>query len=417
MHIVSMFVAGYLVSATAPAEPPDLSGAMSYPCALTYESGMVLHSNSCETVESALCCSYSDWVEGEGCPTSCVCEWTEEREVDVVEEFPALIRGVPVLYQFDTQPGDSVEKPIGCGAVAVAQLMLWYHQLGWTDLAEDYKVAGAINWQSLTENLASNDYLSTWIRRNASPTYVLDMQSGIEAWIDDRGYAANVTHYRVKESGGDVGPAAAFGIIKQSILQGRPVVIGYDTSPTLGGGIGGGGDDFGWINHYGLVVGVNDTDGKTRVLINAGLGTDRGDAGVNSYDWQIGDGSVHLWLVEMTASEKDPAAVDCPMTDWATQYTPIGDVIIWTDGTVDPEEIGVTFEDSSYDSYPLVTRFIAGDTCDLVGGDEVTSELRDVTIREEADCTPRYDVYQTTYDGEGDLEPGDWGGIGDELNP
>ncbi|MFT7625927.1 MAG: hypothetical protein ACI9WU_005119 [Myxococcota bacterium] len=406
---------------------PQAYTALNGPCTLSYVNGLTYSVSSCSLDASELCCSYQEWLAGaESCPSSCTCTGEEEVDVEVVDSVdPFLLRGVPVLFQHDVKPEKTANYPVGCGAVSVASVLLYYQGLGWTDLAADYEDAfGDFEWQDMTFDLADT-YLKTWFFPNGSPTRPWKMEAGIEDYIADQGYSANVTEYQVRDtaSGSDISTDSAAGIIKQSLLDGRPVIMGFDVSDE-GGGIGGSGDNVYFIDHMAVIVGIDDTVSPVKLYVNMGWayqtdssptpapGTPLED-GISEWDLTIGDGQIYLWLIQMTAGEKNVGAEDCPTTRATSLYTPNA-------------SIGASFEDSSFDAWPLVNRLVAGDTCDVIGGEttHMESEMRDWT--EEADCDGHYWLYDLTSKGEnpfeiytpGGSDGGDAGGDdGGELDP
>jgi hypothetical protein len=380
-----------------------------FPCTKTYVNGRVTKSMSCTD-----CCGLDDYADDSGsCISSCYCEFEEEQEgtrtvVDNV--YPYLVRGVPVLFQYDAKPAKTKKYPIGCGPVAVSSLFLWYHSLGWTNLADDYEnSSGEIAWDEMVEDMA--DYLDTWVRKNASPTFTKKMQSGIEDYLDDSSYSADVSHYEVTDDEDETDEA--FERIKSSILQGRPVVLGYDTDEDEGGGIGGGGDDLGFIDHYGLITGYDDSVSPPQIYVNTGWGAgSSGNTSGSSYDWVIGSGQVHLWFVQLTAGEKDVGSEVCATENWDSIYDPLSIPDLKDGGT---DYIGVMYKSSTYDSYPMVNRLISGAECGVIGGEETHEESYTYTEEwvEELSCQRKYSTYDDVIDGSWEPETKDVGGIGD----
>jgi len=373
-----------------------------------------------------VCCSIDDYEDdANGCVASCECSYSEEREGtrDVVDaEYPVRIRGVPILTQFDakTRRGN---QPIGCGPIAVSQLALYYGAWGWTDLIDTYKgSSGQAKWKDLAYDAA--DALDTWVRNNASPTFMRKMKPGIEDLFSDLGYSTNVTYETVKSKGTQ--EADSFEHIKSSILQGRPVILGFDVNEEAGNGIGGGGDNVGFIDHYGLIVGYDDTGSTPRIEINMGFGYiilgefDGGQSineGASSYEWEIGSGKVHLWFVEMDASEKTTLSngkvdEECALPSPKDIYSP--DFITDEDGV--EWDVGATY---ALDSTPVMRELMQGSDCDLLGG-EVTHE-EDYTYTaywsDEFSCHFRYGIFDEMLAGEWDPETPEEPGIIDRIDP
>ena len=412
-HLVALSLTTTALAASAPAGSAGIAGetgalsggvsSISRPCTITYQNGSRQSVLSCSTNAGELCCGYDEWESGANCKTSCSCQRTGEREVTVVDEsYPTLLRGVPVLFQYDTKPTRSAYAPVGCGAVAVAELMLWYHGLGWTDLAGDSEVSGLIDWEALAGDLSSGAYLSTWIRNNASPTFTSQVQRGIEDFVNDRGYDVEVAHYEVKDeaSGDAISAVSAMGHIVNAVSNGRPVVIGYDVDYDAGGGIGGGGDDLGFIDHYGLVVGFDESTDPPQIIINVGWGAtgSSGHGYTETYDFVIGSGKIHLWTVRLEAAEKDLGSGVCPADSWDGLYDPLSEVLQTSTDTY-TAYVGVTFASSGYDDYPVAQRFMAGERCDAIGGEVSHVETETYSYTESASCSTLYAAYQSMKDG------------------
>ena len=114
---------------STPTSAESVMDVFELPCTKTYVDGRTRGVASCGG-ESAqeVCCdidSYKD--DASSCVLSCSCTYSEHREGtrEVVEaEYPVLIRGVPILSQFDAR-SRSGYQPIGCGPIAVTQLALY----------------------------------------------------------------------------------------------------------------------------------------------------------------------------------------------------------------------------------------------------------------------------------------------------
>ena len=421
-------------SLSATASPSTLStnpdaavSAFQLPCTKTYVDGRRVQVASCggdSTQE--VCCDLEDYKDkASRCVLSCDCTYSEHREgtKEVVEaEYPVMIRGVPILDQFDARSRNGYQ-PIGCGPIAVTQLALYYDAWGWTDVTCSYLNSnGKAKWKKMARDAA--DTLGTWVRNNASPTFINRMKPGIEDIFADFGYSAHVDHDEVRSRGSE--EADAYEKIKTSILQGRPVVLGFDVNADPGGGIGGGGDNFGYIDHYGLIVGFDDTGSTPRIDVNMGWadfdGTFDGgttiDAGIVSYEWEVGKGKVHLWFVQLDASEKtllSDGSVDehCTTPDPHLYMTPSS--VVGSNGRT--YYIGSTYEDDT--STPVMRDLIQGSDCQLLGGEVTRLEDYDyiATWTDKLSCARRYDIYDDVLSGEWDPETPDEPGTLDQLGP
>ena len=374
----------------------------SFNCTKTFTDGRSIKTRTCGgESEAEICCGLDQYeTNADSCVLSCECLYSEERRGSnkvVDAQYSNMIRGVPVFDQFDAE-GWWTFQPIGCGPIAVTQLALWYHGWGFTGLGNPYKNSrGEIRWKDLAYDAA--DSLDTWIRINASPTLPGKMLRGMTDLFADLGYDASVNHVEVSDAGSE--EASSFAQIRTNILQGRPVVIGFDIDAEEGGGIGGGGDDVGFIDHYGLIVGYDDRDGVEEIHINMGWGGDYGDEGTKTYEWKVGTGKVHLWFVQMKAREKtmgtDGRPVEeCPSDDPYGMFAP--NSIIDSNG--DRSYIGATFEENRS---PVQRELLRETSCELLGGDVTHLEYYDYTYEwsDDYSCHERYSRYD-------DVASGDW---------
>ncbi len=370
-------------------------GGWDLPCTKTYVDGRIIQSSSCGD-----CCDFDEYeADSGGCLYTCSCDYSEERTRTVVDDtYEYRVRGVPVLFQFDAKPWKADFYPIGCAAVAATELMLWYYGRGWVDLAMGYENgSGEVDWETMVGEMAG--YVDTMFFKDAGAVFPLDFQPGVEDFIADSGYTANVTHYDFEEDEAD----ERFVHIKSSILDGRPVILGFDSDLERGGLGSAMGDDCGWIDHYALIVGFDDTVDPPLIYVNQGWGTQSdGTVQDTEYEWVIGDGNVHLWFVQFTASEKSTTDEVCPADEWSTLFDQL---------EIDGEFIGATEIDTSYGSYPVYSRLISGSTCDVIGGDVTHEEEYTYEWTETESCANRYNLYDDAIDGslpgDDDLPGGD----------
>lgn len=381
---------------TPPTKPGALAGSgqsfeqetLDMACLIETTGGMSYLAGTCGPVytewptEGTTCCDLGEYDADIGdCVLSCTCEYLDEDVEPIIDaEYEYLLRGVPVLFQFDRKLGNQAANPIGCGPVAVTSLMLWYHSLGWVDLAAPYEnVSGKIDWETMTGDVAA--YLNTLFFKNNGATRPVDMLPGMTDFLAASGYTANVTHYDFGEANAD----SRFEHVKSSILQGRPVILGYD-SDLADGGLGSAwNDDWGYIDHYGVIVGFDDTTDPPRIFVNKGHGASSDGTREDSvYDWVIGNGNVHLWFVELLSAEKSFGDERCPGDDLDAFFDRL---------EIDGEYVGATELDTPYAGYPVQTSFIAGESCDLIGG--IVSHDEEVVVErtEVVECSDLYSFY------------------------
>ena len=375
------------------AEPASMIAARGS-CRKTLVNSSIIPVTSCDSATmDNLCCSEDEYADdSESCVLSCLCTVTEEETATrtvVDAEHEVLIRGVPIFEQFDIRDRDG-NQPVGCGPIAIVELLTWYSAWGFSELTAEYENnAGVIDWEAMAIDAA--DAANTIILTDGSPTLPGQMENGLESMIARAGYSVSMHRDIVTDSASETN--AAFEKIKSNIQQGRPIIIGYDTDADAGGGIGGGGDDWGFIDHYCIIVGYDDTGDTPQIYVNTGWGNhggiDTSYNGLGLYDWVIGDGRVHLYFVEMTAGEKtmdDDAVVEyCPLDDFASIYD---------------SENSVTITGLDASSLPVMSTLMSDTDCAVVGGTESHEETYTYsdTRQEGIDCAPRYSVYEKPLD-------------------
>lgn len=296
------------------------------------------------------------------------------------------IRGIPALAQHEFYH-DRKDKDVvsGCGPVAAAELLMWYHARGWNGLLDDYigssgDVVGKIKWQELTQDLGIN-YLDTkygsewewnglfqgWEETGKwGMTYPSKITEGIETFVEYRGYDVNVD-YRTCKSGEE---STVYERIKHLVNAGRPILIGFDISSEngapVGGGIGGGGDNAGFIDHYGLITGYREDANSQRISVNVGWGSgsknSRGDETNLFYDFTIGKGKIHLWYVKLYADEKSHNSDDiwCPADELLEMVV---------EGQSVSSTIGSTAQESKYDDFEILNPIIGGSSCAVISAE------------------------------------------------
>lgn len=363
-----------------------------FPCTQTFANGAEVQVTTCDGLaESEFCCDASAFADdADVCAVSCLCTFEESRsqtQTSTIAEHEVLLRGVPMFSQFKTQP-DTDTHPIGCGPIAIVELLTWYGAWGWTELVSPYiDRHERINWVDMAWDAA--DAADTYFFKKASPTLPRNMKPAIEQLVDAAGYRVHVDHRKVWDNEDEL--AENFERIKTSIQQGRPVIIGFDIDETPGGGIGGGGDNLGFIDHYGVIVGYDIRDGIPGIYVNQGAGRSVFDGsdytGLEYFEWDIGSGRVHLYFVALDASEKTRinGAIDeeCPIDIYQERYA------------TDTEGVSFGVTGGGADELPLISTLIAETDCSVVGGTETETITRDYTITrtEGLDCSARYAVY------------------------
>jgi len=272
-------------------------GGTSLPSTETWVDGTVFSLATCD-FDAGVCCSYNDYLDdADSCVAACSCEESEwATSWELTDENGTYIRGVPVLSQHDvTRTILGVDRTFlsGCGAVALAELFLWYDAQGFSALADPYRHGpdGIVDWQEMTE-----DYMDALDTRNfganlnedwdAGSVAVRKIASGIEEVAADAGYTVDVEEQKLKSGDED----DAFSDIANSIRKGRPIYLAFDSDNALDEGALGGGeffdgmeDEFGSIDHFGLITGFDDTEEGQEIFVNMGWG----DGSNEHFPWKI----------------------------------------------------------------------------------------------------------------------------------
>ena len=295
------------------------------------------------------------------------------------------VRGVPALKQHSFYHDGKGETVIsGCGAVAMAGVLMWYYARGWTDLLDDYVLrrgsdAGKLNWQNLTQDLGRHHldtvYGSDWEwdgygwseAGDYGMTYPKKILPGVKSFVEDRGYSIDIEHHELKSGDED----GAYERIKHVLKSGRPIILGFDYSTEesgelKGGGIGGGGDNWSFIDHYALITGFREDDSSKRIYVTMGQGSrgnysasdDYSDESSQYFEFEIGSGQIHLWYVKLSAGEKSMSSEDiwCPADEFEAKLT-------------DTDNIGYSNQDSKFDDFAIQSSIISGTDCAVIEAD------------------------------------------------
>jgi hypothetical protein len=189
----------------------------------------------------------------------------------------ALISGVPRYYQADMRVGGSCWFPSGCGPVAGASICAWWDRRGFPNLIDDGERESDGLPQQAIEDLGAAQYMNR--DTSCAKSWVLpgNFQEGLEDYMNDHlGTRADVARfevfrYRITDSGYEIPDTGhtgtydeLFEIVREEIWNGRPMVYLFRWDGDQNDD-----DTFKVADHYGVVVGYDQTDGSRRLIIQA----------------------------------------------------------------------------------------------------------------------------------------------------
>ncbi len=189
----------------------------------------------------------------------------------------ALISGVPRYYQADMRVGGSCWFPSGCGPVAGASICAWWDKRGFPNLIDDTERESDGLPQGAIVDLGAAHYMNRDTSCAASWVLPATFQTGLEAYMNDHlGPRAEVARfevfrYRITDSGYEIPDSGhtgsydeLFEIVRNEIWNGRPMVYLFRHDGKQNHD-----DTFKPTDHYGVVVGYDQTDGARRLVIQA----------------------------------------------------------------------------------------------------------------------------------------------------
>jgi hypothetical protein len=333
-------------------------------CTERYQDGSEQVVSDCGAMD---CCELDDgeFPAGQNCLLDCTCD-CEAQEWETIH-YDHLLRGVPNLFQQDVtvpwSPVCSGTVAVGCGAIAAAELAVWYDMLGHDELLDHHHdTNGLFLWQDLSEELR-NDYLDSHCIGRATWTTQADLAAGIFDYFWDQGVATSVVHDVVEIAD----EASAWVTIENEIAANRPLILGLNA--TAGAALG-----QGLINHYAVIVGHSTTVGTDEIHLNMGWGFGSSEI----MEWDL-VGQVHLYSVEIA---------DAPTgNEECTADTPLDDLF-----AEDPWSLDWSASSWTYDDYPVVEHLTgtAAPDCDRIGG--ITEGWFDANWTEASHCLTPHDV-------------------------
>ncbi len=217
-----------------------------------------------------------------GQSTTATGDTTESPVLDDVYNV-AIISGVPRYYQkevscstYDQITCVTLEEtvPTGCGPVAGATILAWWDRIGYDDLVDENDVDEDGMPENLIVQLGQKDYMHVYGSNFGTAVLPKNFVKGLQAYIEEKGYFAEIHRYRIKEAGTfeeldedknvvrTLSVDEMFEILKDEIRHGRPLVYALrHDGATRGDGT------FKFINHYVTVVGYDNTDGDYNLIV------------------------------------------------------------------------------------------------------------------------------------------------------
>jgi hypothetical protein len=306
-------------------------------------------------------CGQKMWLSGglgsrdfEGC--ECTCYEGEEIVVKTLprdDEDGYFVRGVPDFWQYDwgcTFNGSP--NAVGCGPVAMAEVLYWYASRGYPELVKDHLVSQVLLpehyelyqaqlaqdgltepdlvhvWKTLVNGLRS-DYLRGTGGVCGNGQYGTSEEGfmTIEDYARDHGVAMSVEAFKIKRSTSGYG----LGLIKDELEAGRPLVMRFNWKGAKTAVFRSGGEDIfsgplsnsgKYNDHYAVVTGYRQTpEGRDVIYLNMGAGK------LNNIVEKIGSSEVDTGSVEygFNGSTRLPVIeAGNPGTDTPVEWNPTG---------------------------------------------------------------------------------------------
>lgn len=265
----------------------------------------------------------------------------EER----TDEDGLFVRGVPDFWQFPYGCTGWNSRPnlVGCGNIAMAELIYWYASMGYPELVEDSHVENTVSssvldmmkdifddnsrpWPSVFHSWTHlvREIRDDYVNGICVPAYGRDrglyavdqpgFMNGLEDFASDRGVDLNVNVHLIDRNNADDG----LEIIKEELAAGRPVAIRFNSGRAnnsfgidsetgemfFSGFLSNGTPVFGTNDHYSIITGYRKTaSGRDLIYMNLGLGDLPSNVfpeGTDSaHEWNVAGRWVRLYTIEM----------------------------------------------------------------------------------------------------------------------
>jgi hypothetical protein len=306
----------------------------------------------------------------------CECDCTAlEQTTEFEPHEDVMLTGIPELWQFDSRC-DAITGivPVGCGPVAGAMLLYHWAQLGYENLVEDFLISGSDpavevqDWQALVQDLR-DDYLDGGfcVPFTGYATEMGKMASGLEDFIEDAGYDADVDHFKVCEScpanaADELTSNEGLSMIKTELKAGRPLIMGFNSSRAMRsetqvtnddgetdwfytGELSNGMPIGGTIDHYAVITGYFRLDGRDVISVNTGWGWPD-----LNFEWNPAGKWLHLYAVDIDGALNGDDW--CSIDRGVTAFSPTSNVYM-------------SHAYNAYDSEDNDLNVLAGDSCGI----------------------------------------------------
>lgn len=227
----------------------------------------------------------------------------------------AVISGVPRYYQEDmTIPGacEGDAFPTGCGPVAGASILGWWERRGVEGLMYGSPDSNGLPQDMIIE-LGRGQYMDRITGCGQTAVLPDRFKMGLDEWFDDYSpIEFTVTKYRITNQ---TDTNNIWDVVKDEIDQGRPLVYlyrsdGYKTA-----------DGFKFADHYAVVVGYDETDGRRVLILQSNWGSGDYSSGyMNTYKSDETYGNNRF--VEIGHFARPAAAIDYNLYTIVPESTP-----------------------------------------------------------------------------------------------
>jgi hypothetical protein len=389
-------------------------------CVEHYQNGVQAYVSSCDALECPDVSLLIDCREdpgGPGCDdylSSCECDCTALEatvEFDHGSSDDVFLTGVPDLWQFDFMCGQgNAANAVGCGPVVGAELFYYWAQQGYSNLVDDFLVGGGNDpvtqvhdWQALVRELRA-DYMDGGIcvpfGGGQYATLMGRMTTALEEYIEDAGYDADVSHYKVCDdcnanAADELTGSEGLALIKEELKAGRPLIMGFNSGRAFGSFIPVPNDDLvpetvyigelsngtpaaGTIDHYAVITGFRKLGGLDVLTMNLGWDDGNGDMNVM---WNPAGKWAHLYTVDIDGvTDADWCAIDRGITVSGADL----DMVV---SAFSPSNVEVSHPYLAFSSSTQDFDVLAGQSCGLVREGETISH-RSTTHQEEHCADP-----------------------------
>ena len=281
-------------------------------CSASFSGVGEVEVTSCDLFSSTSCGQEMSLPDGlgssdfEGCECTCLEGYEQTAEaMPRSDEDGLFIRGVPDFWQF--RYGCPFKNKVGCGPVAMAEILYWYGSRGFPELVDDHEMSEVNTpqnyelmldvlaaqgdtepeywhaWQTLVRELR-DDYVSglcmsrAWNGKGLYATTEESFMEGLSLYAREQGVNLGIDVFKIDDNNADFG----LNLIKKELRAGRPMVIRFNSDRSFESFFSDGGEDIFsgkisnglWYNdHYAIITGYRKTNsGRDVLYLNMGGG-------------------------------------------------------------------------------------------------------------------------------------------------